>query len=49
MESRAILDGIILEKPELAYRILDSQFIKICSDVTHWMYLEPPKSILQFK
>ena len=29
-------------QPELAYRILDGQFIKICSDVTHYMYLRPP-------
>jgi hypothetical protein len=29
-------------RPDLAYRILDGQFIKICTDVTHWTYLRPP-------
>jgi len=24
------------------YRILDAQFVGICKDVTHWMYLEKP-------
>jgi len=30
-------------KPEMAYRLLDGQFVRICSEVTHYMYLEPPK------
>jgi len=25
------------------YRLIDSQFVKICSDVTHWLYLEKPE------
>lgn len=29
--------------PVKMYRILDTQFVKMCSDVTHWMYLEQPK------
>lgn len=24
------------------YRVLDAQFVRICKDVTHWMYLEKP-------
>ena len=28
---------------ELAYRIMDGQFVKMCKEVTHYMYLEPPK------
>lgn len=31
------------DKPELAFRILDSQFISMCSDVTHYAYLKPPE------
>ena len=31
------------KKPELAFRILDSQFIKLCSEVTHYAYLDAPK------
>jgi hypothetical protein len=30
-------------EPELAYRLLDGQFVPICSDVTHYIYLQPPK------
>ena len=29
--------------PELAFRILDSQFVKLCSDVTHYTYLRKPE------
>ena len=25
-----------------AFRILDSQFLTLCRDVTHWAYLEAP-------
>ena len=31
------------DKPELAYRILDGQFVRLCNEVTHYAYLEPPK------
>lgn len=24
------------------FRIIDSKFVKICTDVTHWAYLDPP-------
>lgn len=27
--------------PELAYRILDGQFVPLCKDITHYMYLRP--------
>ncbi|HDZ14845.1 hypothetical protein LCGC14_1595330 [marine sediment metagenome] len=27
----------------MVFRILDSQFIRICSDVSLWAYLETPK------
>ena len=30
--------------PELAYRVLNGQFVKICSGVTHYMYLRKPTS-----
>jgi len=33
---------IYKDKPELAYRILDGHFVKMCEDVTHYMYLKPP-------
>ena len=26
----------------MEYRIIDSRFIRICTDVTHWIYLNPP-------
>jgi len=29
-------------KPELAFRLLDGQFVKVCSEVTHYMYLREP-------
>lgn len=29
--------------PGLAYRILDGQFVPMCSEVTHYAYLRPPK------
>lgn len=28
--------------PELAYRILDEQFIPMCMEITHYAYLFPP-------
>lgn len=31
------------EDPRLAYRILDGQFVKICTGVTHYAYLKPPE------
>ena len=31
------------DQPELAYRILDGQFVRICTDVTHYMYLRSPE------
>ena len=30
------------DKPEFAYRLLDGQFVKICREITHYMYLRPP-------
>lgn len=33
---------IYKDKPELAYRLLDGQFVRMCSDVTHYAYLRPP-------
>jgi hypothetical protein len=29
--------------PEMAFRIIDSQFLNICSEVTHWCYLHEPE------
>jgi len=29
-------------KPELAFRILDGQFVRLCTDVTHYSYLREP-------
>jgi len=29
--------------PVLAYRILDGQFVHICKDVTHYVYLRKPE------
>jgi len=32
------------DRPELAFRLMDSQFVKICTEVTHYTYLhERPK------
>ena len=28
--------------PEMAFRILDGQFVKMCRDVTHYAYLVQP-------
>jgi len=25
------------------YRLIDAQFVKICTDITHWSYLEKPE------
>ena len=30
------------DQPEMAFRILDSQFVKMCIEVTHYMYLKKP-------
>jgi len=32
------------DQPELAFRILDGQFVRICAEVTHYLYLKPPKT-----
>ena len=34
---------IYKDKDGLEYRILDSQFVKLCNEVTHYAYLTPPK------
>ena len=34
---------IYKDKPELAYRIMDGQFVSMCNEVTHYAYLSPPK------
>ena len=34
---------IYQDTPEMAYRILDGQFVRLCREVTHYMYLRPPK------
>jgi hypothetical protein len=40
---RVLTYSSIYEKDDVnAYRIIDSQFIRLCLDVTHWTYLEPP-------
>ena len=31
------------DNPEMAYRILSGQFVRICTEVTHWTYLNPPE------
>lgn len=28
------------------YRLIDAQFVKLCTDVTYWAYLEPPENIV---
>ena len=28
---------------ELAFRIIDGQFVRLCNEVTHYMYLEEPE------
>lgn len=28
---------------EMLFRIMAGNFVKICTEVTHWSYLEPPK------
>ena len=30
------------DKPELAFRIIDSQFIQLCREITHYCYLQAP-------
>ena len=30
-------------EPQLAYRILDGQFVRMCSEITHYIYLRPPE------
>lgn len=27
----------------MTYRLIDTQFLRFCSDVTHWCYLEAPQ------
>lgn len=34
---------VFKNEPAMAYRIIDSQFILTCSDVTHYVYLHPPE------
>lgn len=29
-------------KPELAFRIMGGQFVRLCNEVTHYMYLREP-------
>jgi len=31
------------EGDPMRYRVMDSRFVKICSEVTHWTYLEAPE------
>ena len=33
---------IYKDKPDLAFRILDGQFVHLCKEVTHYSYLIPP-------
>ena len=33
---------VYVDTTEMAFRIIDSQFIHICNEVTHWCYLEEP-------
>ena len=33
------------DRPDLAYRILYGQFVGMCKDVTHYMYLKPPEVV----
>jgi hypothetical protein len=36
-------------KPELAFRVIDGQFVRLCSEVTHYCYLqEPDNQEIQF-
>lgn len=37
------------DTPEMAFRILDGQFVPLCTDITHYMYLRKPKSDLGVK
>jgi len=30
------------DKPELAFRIINGQFVRICKEVTHYFYLQEP-------
>jgi len=34
---------IYRDNPILAYHLMDGEFVKICSDVTHYTYLQPLK------
>jgi len=34
---------IYKDKPEMAFRIIDGQFLNICNEVTFWAYLNEPK------
>jgi len=31
------------DSPTLAFRILDGQFVRLCTEVTHYSYLIPPE------
>jgi hypothetical protein len=31
------------EDEQDVYRLVSAQFVKKCTDVTHWTYLKPPK------
>jgi len=30
------------DRPELAFRIVDSQFVRFCREITHYCYLQAP-------
>lgn len=30
-------------KPELAFRIMDGQFVRMCREITHYVYLREPE------
>ena len=36
---------IYKDSPEMAYRLLDSQFVRLCKEVTHYAYLESPEEL----
>ena len=33
------------ETPEAAFRIMDGQFVRVMTDVTHYYYLEVPEEV----
>jgi hypothetical protein len=44
-DTRVLVISPCYKNTEMRYRLLSAQFVRICTDISHWCYVEEPAPV----